>query len=43
MVDQSCGAYSALSSVDKDSVGIFYESSQALLLYQRLTVEELAE
>jgi sialidase-1 len=42
LVDEfSSAGYSSLSSIDKDTIGIFYESSQAMLLFQKFTIEEL--
>lgn len=41
LLDQRGGAYSSLANVDANTVGILYESSQAMLLYQRLTISEI--
>jgi sialidase-1 len=41
LLDQRGGAYSSLTNVDANTIGILYESSQAMLIYQRLTLAEL--
>lgn len=41
LLDEFGGAYSSLASVDKDSVGIFYESSQGDLIFQRISLEDI--
>ncbi|MFT5127414.1 MAG: sialidase-1 [Rhodothermales bacterium] len=41
LLDQKGGAYSSLTSIGTDSVGILYESSQAELLFQRVQIAEI--
>ncbi|MGL5731760.1 MAG: sialidase, partial [Bacteroidales bacterium] len=42
MLDEGNGwGYSCLTMVDKDTVGIIYESSQAHMLYQNVKLEDI--
>lgn len=41
LLDVPKGAYSCLTSVDKDTVGILYEGSQAKICFQKISVLEL--
>jgi len=43
LLDSEGGAYSSLVMVDKDTLGILYESSQADLVFQRIAIRELLE
>jgi sialidase-1 len=38
LLDQNGGAYSCLTSIDADTIGILYESSQAQLLFQAIPI-----
>ncbi len=41
MLDQFGGAYSCLSTVEKNVIGILYESSQGYLIFQKVALPEL--